>query len=275
MPPVLRQVTATAVHRAEARRIGAIGIVFGVALDRVDVRAAGRLRLRHPSPARPAGAGRTAPTMVGHATPRWPLKGSEMMAPGEWTCRELVIEATDAAAVLMADERIAAGLGRAERAGRDDRRRAERPPRARRWIGPGLPRSHRPPRRCPSGELLTPVTYFHAAIDSPIHERIKEVSASESLVGPAEMATRCAEVADGDAHPLRRRAARSVARCARRPDADARRLLPHPADRGAHPPRRPRRQRRPAATGHRPRRSGDRHRHPRRHQSPARTATGR
>ena len=34
------------------------------------------------------------------------------------------------------------------------------------------------PSTRPDGELLTPVTYFHAAIDSPIHERIKEVSAA-------------------------------------------------------------------------------------------------
>jgi hypothetical protein len=47
----------------------------------------------------------------------------------------------------------------------------------------------------PDGELLTPVGYFHAAIESPIHERIKEVSATEAAPGPAEVARRCAEVA--------------------------------------------------------------------------------
>ena len=47
----------------------------------------------------------------------------------------------------------------------------------------------------PAGELLTPVTYFHAAIDSPIHERIKEVSADEAAVGAAEVARHCEEVA--------------------------------------------------------------------------------
>jgi hypothetical protein len=47
----------------------------------------------------------------------------------------------------------------------------------------------------PEGALLTPVTYFHAAIDSPIHERIKEVSASEAAPGPDEVARRCREVA--------------------------------------------------------------------------------
>ena len=43
--------------------------------------------------------------------------------------------------------------------------------------------------------LLTPVTYFHAAIDSPIHERIKEVSAAEATVGHAELAAHSAHVA--------------------------------------------------------------------------------
>lgn len=47
----------------------------------------------------------------------------------------------------------------------------------------------------PAGALLTPVTYFHAAIDSPIHEQIKTVSATEASAGPAHVAARCAEVA--------------------------------------------------------------------------------
>jgi hypothetical protein len=51
------------------------------------------------------------------------------------------------------------------------------------------------PATRPDGELLTPVTYFHAAIDSPIHERIKEVSASEATVGHRELAARCHELA--------------------------------------------------------------------------------
>ena len=51
------------------------------------------------------------------------------------------------------------------------------------------------PAARPDGALLTPVTYFHAAIDSPIHERIKEVSATEATAGPGEVATRCADVA--------------------------------------------------------------------------------
>jgi hypothetical protein len=51
------------------------------------------------------------------------------------------------------------------------------------------------PTARPDGPLLTAVTYFHAAIDSPIHERIKEVSASEATAGHAEVTSRCVEVA--------------------------------------------------------------------------------
>ena len=51
------------------------------------------------------------------------------------------------------------------------------------------------PAARPDGALLTPVTYFHAAIDSPIHERIKDVSATEATAGHGEVASRCAEVA--------------------------------------------------------------------------------
>ncbi len=44
-------------------------------------------------------------------------------------------------------------------------------------------------------DLLTPITYFTAAIESPIHDQIKEVSATESEIGPADMAAKCATVA--------------------------------------------------------------------------------
>src|SRR5262245_26481754 len=39
------------------------------------------------------------------------------------------------------------------------------------------------PAARPDGALLTPVTYFHAAIDSPIHDQIKAVSATEANAG--------------------------------------------------------------------------------------------
>lgn len=46
-----------------------------------------------------------------------------------------------------------------------------------------------------SNDPLTKVTYFHAAIDSPIHDRIKEVSASEAAAGHAEVAATARTVA--------------------------------------------------------------------------------
>lgn len=52
-----------------------------------------------------------------------------------------------------------------------------------------------PPDQMPEGELLTKVSYFHAAVDSPIHERIKEVSADEASAGHAGVAERASEVA--------------------------------------------------------------------------------
>ena len=47
----------------------------------------------------------------------------------------------------------------------------------------------------PMGDLLTPVTYFHAAVDSSVGERIKQVSADESAVGHHAMAARCVDIA--------------------------------------------------------------------------------
>lgn len=51
------------------------------------------------------------------------------------------------------------------------------------------------PAARPDGALLTPVTYFHAAIASPIHDRIKQVSATESTLGPGDTAAKCAAIA--------------------------------------------------------------------------------
>ncbi len=52
------------------------------------------------------------------------------------------------------------------------------------------------PHQVPDTELLTPVSYFHAAVDSPIHEQIKTVSASESSIGHAATVDKCKEVAN-------------------------------------------------------------------------------
>ena len=108
--------------------------------------------------------------------------------------RELVIEATDAAAALMADGRVAAAWDEPSAlAGMTVGALSAHLVRAAGSVLAYLDRTD--PSSVPDGELLTPVTYFHAAIASPIHERIKEVSADESRAGPAEVAARCAEVA--------------------------------------------------------------------------------
>ncbi len=46
----------------------------------------------------------------------------------------------------------------------------------------------------PTDVLLTPITYFHAAVTSPIHEQIMDVSARESAVGHAAIAAKCAQL---------------------------------------------------------------------------------
>lgn len=51
------------------------------------------------------------------------------------------------------------------------------------------------PEERPDGDVLSPITYFHFAVDSPIHDRIKEVSADESRLGPADTATKCRTLA--------------------------------------------------------------------------------
>lgn len=51
--------------------------------------------------------------------------------------------------------------------------------------------------------LLTKVTYFHAAIDSPIHDQIKAVSATEALVGHPELVAKSRQLAQDLAVRLR------------------------------------------------------------------------
>ena len=52
-----------------------------------------------------------------------------------------------------------------------------------------------PPDRRPDGDLLTAVTYFHAAVDSPIHDQIKDVSAAESAIGHEATSLKCRQLA--------------------------------------------------------------------------------
>ena len=48
----------------------------------------------------------------------------------------------------------------------------------------------------PAAHLVTPVTYFHSAVDSPIHDQIKQASADESAIGHMAMATNCSDLAE-------------------------------------------------------------------------------
>lgn len=52
-----------------------------------------------------------------------------------------------------------------------------------------------PTDRRPDGDLLTAVTYFHAAVDSPIHDQIKDVSAVESAIGHEATVHKCRQLA--------------------------------------------------------------------------------
>jgi hypothetical protein len=108
--------------------------------------------------------------------------------------RALVIEAVDAAANLMASDAVVSRWD--EPSALDGMTIGALSAHLVRAAGAVLAYLDRTdPERRPDGPLLTPVTYFHAAIDSPIHERIKEVSADESSIGPGEMAAKCADVA--------------------------------------------------------------------------------
>ena len=51
-----------------------------------------------------------------------------------------------------------------------------------------------PADRQPDGELLTPITYFHAALDSPIHDQIKDVSATEAAIGHEATVAKCRQL---------------------------------------------------------------------------------
>ncbi len=108
--------------------------------------------------------------------------------------RGLVIEAVDAAAALMATDAVTSRWDEPSAlAGMTIGALSAHLVRAAGAVLAYLDRTD--PARRPDGELLTPVTYFHAAIDSPIHDRIKEVSAQEAAAGPGEVAALCADVA--------------------------------------------------------------------------------
>lgn len=52
-----------------------------------------------------------------------------------------------------------------------------------------------PAERQPEGDLLTPVTYFRAALEAPIHDQIKDVSATESAIGHEATVAKCRQLA--------------------------------------------------------------------------------
>ncbi len=50
------------------------------------------------------------------------------------------------------------------------------------------------PTARPENELLTPITYFHAAVDAPIHDQIKDVSATEAQIGHSATVEKCEQL---------------------------------------------------------------------------------
>lgn len=109
--------------------------------------------------------------------------------------RALVIEAVDAAADLMS--RPAVGTRWDEPSALEGMTVGGLAAHLVRAAGATLAYLDRtPPDATPEGDLLTPITYFHAAVDSPIHEQIKDVSASESAIGHEATATKCLALAE-------------------------------------------------------------------------------
>jgi hypothetical protein len=108
--------------------------------------------------------------------------------------RSLVVDAVEAAAELIGSETVAARWDEPSAlAGMTVGALSAHLVRAAGSVLAYLDRTD--PGAQPPGALLTPVTYFHAAIDSPIHERIKEVSADEAAAGWTDVSRRCRDVA--------------------------------------------------------------------------------
>ena len=97
--------------------------------------------------------------------------------------RELVVEAVAAASELMQRPAVAAGWNEPSAlAGMSVGALSAHLVRAAGATIAYLDRTD--PAARPNDELLTPVTYFHAAVGSPIHEQIKDVSSSEAEADP-------------------------------------------------------------------------------------------
>jgi len=115
------------------------------------------------------------------------------MADETMFVRSLVVQAVDAAAQLIASDPVAARWDR---------------PSSLEAMSVGALSAHlvraagstlayldrTDPLAVPDDELLTPVTYFHAALDSPIHDQIKDVSAQEATAGHHAVAAKCQSV---------------------------------------------------------------------------------
>lgn len=109
--------------------------------------------------------------------------------------RALVTEAVDAAADLMSHPSVAAGWD--EPSALEGMTVGGLAAHLVRAAGATLTYLDRTPSDAiPEGDLLTPITYFHAAVDSPIHEQIKDVSANESAIGHEATVTKCRDLAE-------------------------------------------------------------------------------
>ncbi|MFK8024384.1 MAG: maleylpyruvate isomerase N-terminal domain-containing protein, partial [Ilumatobacter sp.] len=108
--------------------------------------------------------------------------------------RALVVEAVEAAAELMA--RPSVGVAWNEPSALDGMTVGGLAAHLVRAAGATLAYLDRTPVDTePDGDLLTPVTYFRAAVEAPIHEQIKQVSADESAIGHEATATKCSVLA--------------------------------------------------------------------------------
>ena len=109
--------------------------------------------------------------------------------------RSLVVEAVEAAAGLIAGESVGAAWDKPSAlTGMTVGGLAAHLVRA---AGATLAYLDRTPAETePVGDLLTPVTYFRAAVTAPIHEQVIQVSAGEAEIGHVATATKCAELAD-------------------------------------------------------------------------------
>ncbi len=108
--------------------------------------------------------------------------------------RALVVEAVEAAADLMARPSVAAQWD--EPSALDGMTVGALSAHLVRAAGATIAYLDRTPADTPDdGDLLTPITYFHAALDSPIHEQIKTVSAKESTIGYEATLAKCRTLA--------------------------------------------------------------------------------